>query len=343
MNENTSENRVNLDIVRILAAFMVLAVHIGQKVGFNASVGAKGVQLFFVLSGYLICFSIEKYSLKTYIKKRIYRIVPTYWIVLILDYIWDIIRYSRTMPLAEVFAGPCSFRYLRYFFFLQTIIPSDNWNLWNNRYALWTMSSFAVFYIFAPVICKLLNRFWKTLSVLFIFLLATPFVSTWIATVLEGGGYDSAVYFSACNPICNLYCFLFGVCIYYAIKENKSHYYVLLLFVALIVTSGQWYFYEIIFTLLILFMSQNKPIFLSKKCQNVLAYISGMTFTLYLCHPMILEMIAIFNHRTRISNYFYANFFIILCAVILGTCIVDSVIKAIVYTFIQILNDIKNK
>jgi peptidoglycan/LPS O-acetylase OafA/YrhL len=40
-----SKNR-NLDIVRILAAVMVLSCHIGQYVGFDFNVGAKGVQLF---------------------------------------------------------------------------------------------------------------------------------------------------------------------------------------------------------------------------------------------------------------------------------------------------------
>lgn len=43
---NKLELNINLDIVRIFAAFMVLSVHIGQIVGFDFSIGAKGVPIF---------------------------------------------------------------------------------------------------------------------------------------------------------------------------------------------------------------------------------------------------------------------------------------------------------
>ena len=51
----TKHKNVALDELRILAALMVLGVHTGQKVGLGdaAAVGAQGVQLFFLLSGYL--------------------------------------------------------------------------------------------------------------------------------------------------------------------------------------------------------------------------------------------------------------------------------------------------
>ena len=48
------DNRnINIDILRIVAALMVLFVHIGFREGVDFSVGAYGVQLFFILSGYL--------------------------------------------------------------------------------------------------------------------------------------------------------------------------------------------------------------------------------------------------------------------------------------------------
>ena len=63
--QNTSElvnekaciasKNMSLDILRIVAALMVLMVHVGQRTGLNkwTDVGAKGVPLFFILSGYL--------------------------------------------------------------------------------------------------------------------------------------------------------------------------------------------------------------------------------------------------------------------------------------------------
>ena len=60
----TKHKNVALDELRILAALMVLGVHTGQKVGLGdaAAVGAQGVQLFFVLSGYL---AAARYPLST--------------------------------------------------------------------------------------------------------------------------------------------------------------------------------------------------------------------------------------------------------------------------------------
>ena len=50
----TKHKNVALDELRILAALMVLGVHTAEVgLGDAAAVGAQGVQLFFVLSGYL--------------------------------------------------------------------------------------------------------------------------------------------------------------------------------------------------------------------------------------------------------------------------------------------------
>ena len=51
---------INLDIIRIFAAWMVLSVHVGQFVGVDFSVGANGVQLFFILSGYFAFTSLDR-------------------------------------------------------------------------------------------------------------------------------------------------------------------------------------------------------------------------------------------------------------------------------------------
>ena len=75
----TKHKNVALDELRILAALMVLGVHTGQKVGLGdaAAVGAQGVQLFFVLSGYLAAASLSRHpELLPYYQRRIRRILP---------------------------------------------------------------------------------------------------------------------------------------------------------------------------------------------------------------------------------------------------------------------------
>ena len=46
LSVNTYFRNCGIDIFRILAALMVLTIHIGLKVNFNFDIGARGVQLF---------------------------------------------------------------------------------------------------------------------------------------------------------------------------------------------------------------------------------------------------------------------------------------------------------
>lgn len=41
------------------------------------------VALFFIISGFVIPFSLEKYTTKQFIKQRLFRILPTYWFSLL--------------------------------------------------------------------------------------------------------------------------------------------------------------------------------------------------------------------------------------------------------------------
>ena len=168
----TKHKNVALDELRILAALMVLGVHTGQKVGLGdaAAVGAQGVQLFFVLSGYLAAASLSRHPEPLpYYQRRIRRILPLYWLVLVLRWLFDAVRYlAAGASAAQLFGpgGPCGPGYLRYFVFLQMWLPSDNWMLWNNRNVLWTMSAFAFFYLLAPWLYRLCKRFWGALALL---------------------------------------------------------------------------------------------------------------------------------------------------------------------------------
>ena len=59
----TMKNRnISLDILRIIAALMVLSLHVGQQVGLNdvTSIGSRGVQLFFIMSGFWGMNSMDK-------------------------------------------------------------------------------------------------------------------------------------------------------------------------------------------------------------------------------------------------------------------------------------------
>ena len=87
----------NLDIIRVVAAFMVVMVHVGDQfpnVRQITGVGTNGVECFFVLSGYLILQSLEKCkSYKEFYIKRLTKIAPGYYATLLIIYIVDAVRY----------------------------------------------------------------------------------------------------------------------------------------------------------------------------------------------------------------------------------------------------------
>ena len=94
-----------LDLLRLLAALMVLAVHTGQAAGLDAwtRTGAYGVELFFILSGYLSECSLERGADPLrYYRRRAVRILPAYWLLLVLR--WSAVALRGI---------PCGVRYLR--------------------------------------------------------------------------------------------------------------------------------------------------------------------------------------------------------------------------------------
>ena len=228
----TKHKNVALDELRILAALMVLGVHTGQKVGLGdaAAVGAQGVQLFFVLSGYLAAASLSRHPEPLpYYQRRIRRILPLYWLVLVLRWLFDAVRYlAAGASAAQLFGpgGPCGPGYLRYFVFLQMWLPSDNWMLWNNRNVLWTMSAFAFFYLLAPWLYRLCKRFWGALALLVVCLAVKGRIGGLIESSLAAFPAEANISeFSAKTPVMTLYCFIFGMAAFAAVRENKQFLY----------------------------------------------------------------------------------------------------------------------
>lgn len=97
---STSALRVTgLDVLRSLAIILVIIYHYSVFVshnnnfGFISNIGWIGVDLFFVLSGYLIsnqifkALQLEKFSLAKFYIKRIFKTLPNYYFVLALYFI----------------------------------------------------------------------------------------------------------------------------------------------------------------------------------------------------------------------------------------------------------------
>lgn len=305
------ERNSNLDLIRIFSALMVLSVHIGQQAGFSFAIGAKGVQLFFILSGYLSMASLDRNSKYiSYYKNRLQRILPTYYICLALLYLEALLlQLCSKIPLGEIFRGLCGPGYLRYVFLVHMFLPSDQWTLWNNHSGLWTMSSFAFFYAIAPFIYRICGSFQKSFFTLVVMLFANPFMIRFISVRLSAYPEEAHIeWFATMNPLTELYCFMIGVTLFWAIKQAKINEFSMFMLVALVVTGFTWYSYEFIFTIMIMCSSMMPGIITNNKLNQCILFVSQGSFTLYLVHPIILAVspslyIKVFAGETRGMGY----------------------------------------
>jgi peptidoglycan/LPS O-acetylase OafA/YrhL len=81
------KNRINeLDALRGIASLMVVIFHFTADRGdktFSFNIGCVGVDLFFVISGFVISLTIENcISWKSFLLNRFSRLYPTYWVCL---------------------------------------------------------------------------------------------------------------------------------------------------------------------------------------------------------------------------------------------------------------------
>ncbi len=324
----------NLAVLRIVAMVMVLSIHVGQSTNWTKYVqaGPYGVQLFFILSGYLIYASLDSgIGTKDFYKKRVLRIVPEYWTALILYWLIGVAKMSLDGKFFEAvgsYHAPWGIRYLRYFTFTNSLLISDNDALWNNRNAWWTMSSFMMFYLLAPLLYKMIHRFFSAMAVLFVLLYFTPPLRLLFENLM-GTWFDPEKYnidaFRERFPFFQLYCFFFGIVLYLAVHEGRQFLYLLfLLFWACVLGS---YKFEIILTLCVAGSLQCE-IRLGERMKKVLAFLSEGSFSVYCIHVGVVGALAVAFQGIRM---FAAAKFIL---IFLATCVI-CYIYYWVYQFVK--------
>lgn len=295
---------VNLDILRIIAALMVLSVHAGRSAGFSFEVGARGVELFFIMSGYLAFVSLEKNpGAIGYYKKRAVRIIPLYYSCLILLWIVNMVEAMLNDGMSAALQSTCGLRYLRYFVFAHMLIPSENYLLYNGMSALWTMSSFAFFYLMAPWLKRGVKDFnaaviglalaWGIRSIT-----ARIIVSLLSEKYPPEGHID---WFSSNNPLGQMYCFMMGIVIYYALKESREAFWVFVLTVALVLTDMHKYQWVLFFPIVFIVAIKMRDVIETEKAKWI-SWISNGTFALYLIHPIVFKVDGLLMDKYKVDH-----------------------------------------
>ena len=178
----TERRNYGIDCFRILAVLMILSVHIRGNLSGVPSIinkvfglGAYGVALYFLISGFFSYSSVKKSSdIKDYAIKRAIRILPTYYVSLLLTFILDVFILNDL---------PISPSWLYHVFFLNMFVPSSEWMWWNSVNFFWTMPSFIAWYIISPIIFRYLNNSVKISIGTFFSVIIVPFLKNWMNTL----------------------------------------------------------------------------------------------------------------------------------------------------------------
>lgn len=177
----------NFDFIRVLLAFIVFVGHLGTL---SASKELEILQYspieiavfgFFVVSGFLIARSYERSSgLKSYLEKRIRRIVPAYLLVVFLCAI--LLSLVSTYSFTEYFSNPQVYKYLfwnsLFLNFKAPWLPGVFGNQAVNG-ALWTLKIEMSYYFCVPLLFLLFgkNNKYRNTSLIVIYFLSLIYLN----------------------------------------------------------------------------------------------------------------------------------------------------------------------
>jgi peptidoglycan/LPS O-acetylase OafA/YrhL len=168
-NERLKVN--NFDGLRLIFASMVVVFHIGllsneASLSWLATYVSStfAVQAFFVVSGFLVFMSCEtSSSLKRYFSKRIFRIFPAYFVVVVLSAI--LLAPLSTFPAAAYFSSPDWWSYLGSNLILSNFSHPSLPGVFSRNVetavngSLWTIKVEVMFYCCVPVMVWLIRKF----------------------------------------------------------------------------------------------------------------------------------------------------------------------------------------
>lgn len=326
-----------LDIIRIIAAFLVFIPHLILNFSNNLTytniayvISTIGVELFFCLSGYLICqqglyiSNSKKYFLKNtliFIKRRVLRTWPAYFFALI-SYIF----FYRYFENELIF----------YFFYLQNLFYPMVSNTFFS--VSWSICVEELFYIIFPtLLCaiafilrtkkiqpKLLITFTCLIIILVTFFARMNFsYNDWGSEMrrvsflrLDAIAFGGISYFFFQKYInykhLKLLVILLGaislIFVYYyfiSYLENKS-------FDNLIVSSNLIFYYIYLFCISLIFLLDRTIKVSNIFARNTLSELANWAYPIYLMHILIIDFIKSLNINSLLINILlilFINFF----------------------------------
>ncbi|WP_163407770.1 acyltransferase family protein [Flavobacterium ajazii] len=338
-----------IDTIRGIAILMVISCHsaqLGAVKGsylFSAffSLGARGVQLFFIASAFTLFRSykgrenLEKRPVQNFFIRRFFRIAPIYY----LGIIYYFFRITYDLPYwfgSQLYISKSNL--LSNVFFLHGISP-----YWINSFIPggWSISVEMFFYVTSPFLFRKI----RNINEAFIFLNFTLLIKLILQVFFHSFEVIPETYlwreFLFYYFPCQLPIFALGIMMYFFIEDKTSLkqintkvliLFFILLFIQVGIKIDFLYLNHILFGILFLIfgvlLSKEKLKFLSNA---VIQYVGRISFSMYIIHFIVISWLAKFD-LIDFSNLYLINFLFRL----LLTLIVSSIISTITYYTIEI-------
>ncbi len=307
----------NLNGLRFIAAFLVIIHHIEQlksisnlenywgTIPFIGVIGKLGVVLFFVLSGFLITYlllseekSFDDISIKKFYMRRILRIWPLYFLIIILAFF--VLPYINLFTLngfgINSIHADLAIKLVLYALFLPNIVLSM---LGVIPYAshTWSIGTEEQFYLVWPVFMKYLkkNRILLMFIIIVTYLLFRLFLANPLSDFIP---YKNIIreFWSTFSIDCMAIGGIFGIMLFrndrflYLIKNNLTFYFSLA-FVSILMIKGVYIpyfhldFFSVFFGIIILNFASNDKIKISLE-NKYFNYLGNISYGLYMYHPI---------------------------------------------------------
>lgn len=224
------ENKGRLEFVDILkgiAILMVVIVHSSQKiVGMHdtiykaAALGETGCQLFFVLSGYLLTYSVNRkqISLKEFYKKRWMSIAPPYYIAVVF---WSVVGYLQyRFQISGGFGYNGSIReILCNLFLLNGLFSEGNNNIVPGG---WYIGALVILYALYPLVHQITVSLYRKSKVLLSGFYLVLYAVSEIAVYLNRTGRFTSLVLNANCFLHQLSCLVMGISVFYVLRDYRE-------------------------------------------------------------------------------------------------------------------------
>ena len=287
---NQKNNFYSLDFLRGLASIIVCLFHISiiSRLKFSAnfkdffSFGHLGVQIFFVISGFVIPYSMHKgkyniRKIKTFFLKRFIRIHPPYLISILLVILINVFFYFSPYFNEELISLDLK-NFISHFFYLNDILHLK----WLNQ-VFWSLAIEFQFYIYISIFFKFIESDKNLIWIVFLMFNIVLSIIFPIHYYLTG----------------HLPYFMLGITLFRYIFNKESI--TSLVFYLIVICSLLTYNYDFEFVIAGIF-----PIlcfFLFKKYSIIIEFLSKISYSLYLIHAPISQSLI------KVGSYYCSNFY----------------------------------